>query len=128
MKTKVFQFDVTPVAAVRQVRSDAWKKRPAVLRYRAFRDALRLEATRLGFEMPASGYHLTFLLPMPNSWSDKKKRALCGQPHQQRPDKDNLEKAFLDALCESDCHVWDGRVTKAWWIKGAIQIKVTVNE
>ena len=46
-----------------------------------------------------------------------------GQPHQQTPDKDNLEKALLDALCpDGDARIWDGRVTKRWGYKGQIII------
>ncbi|MGU0055537.1 RusA family crossover junction endodeoxyribonuclease [Enterobacter hormaechei] len=37
-----------------------------------------------------------------------------GKPHQQKPDKDNLEKALLDAIFDDDSRVWDGRVTKVW--------------
>lgn len=47
---------------------------------------------------------------------------MVGKPHQQRPDKDNFEKAFLDAVCEEDSHIWDGRETKLWSEEGAIQI------
>ena len=59
-----------------------------------------------------SGYHVTFVLPMPDSWSKKKRAEMAGKPHQQKPDKDNLEKALLDAIFEDDCRIWDGRVTK----------------
>jgi len=42
---------------------------------------------------------------MPQSWSKKKRAEMRGKPHQQRPDLDNLIKAFKDALCEDDSHV-----------------------
>jgi len=45
-----------------------------------------------------------------------------GQPHQVRPDKDNLEKSLLDAVFSEDCTVWDSRVTKLWGEAGAIII------
>lgn len=60
---------------------------------------------------------------MPPSWSDKKRSAMNGKPHQQKPDKDNLEKALLDAIFDDDSRVWDGRVTKVWGEVG--QIKIT---
>ena len=46
-----------------------------------------------------------------------------GKPHQQRPDKDNLEKAILDAIFKQDSHIWDGRTSKIWGNTGSIIIK-----
>ncbi|MBG3071635.1 RusA family crossover junction endodeoxyribonuclease, partial [Proteus mirabilis] len=46
-----------------------------------------------------------------------------GKPHQQKPDKDNLEKALLDAIFDDDSRVWDGRVTKVWGERGQIIIQ-----
>ncbi|MCK4901406.1 MAG: RusA family crossover junction endodeoxyribonuclease [Anaerolineales bacterium] len=112
----MISYSITPIPKPRMTRSDKWKKRPDVLRYRAFADEVRLK----GVELPESGYHVTFVLPMPPSWSKKKRLAMSGQPHQQKPDKDNLEKALLDALFQDDSHIWDGRVTKIWGEQGEI--------
>jgi Holliday junction resolvase RusA-like endonuclease len=60
---------------------------------------------------------------MPKSWSKAKKDEMRGGPHQQTPDKDNLEKAILDSLYENDSHVWDGWVTKLWADEGAIEVE-----
>jgi Holliday junction resolvase RusA-like endonuclease len=52
---------------------------------------------------------------MPNSWSKKKKAEFNGKPHQQKPDLDNLIKAFKDALCEDDSYVHTyERMRKIW--------------
>lgn len=101
-------------------RSDKWKKRDSVLRYRAFKDEVRLR----GIQLPESGYHVIFVLPMPKSWSKKKMAEMNGKPHQQKPDKDNLEKALLDSIFEDDCRIWDGRVSKIWGYEG----KIIVNQ
>lgn len=115
---------VTPMGAPRMTRRDKWKRRPCVVEYFAFRDAVRAESARAGLTLPDSGYHVTFYLPPPASWSAKKKAAHEGQPHQSKPDKDNLEKALLDALFEDDSHVWDGRATKRWSVNPRIEIEV----
>ena len=73
--------------------------------------------------LPESGYHVTFILPMPRSWSKRKRDDMDGKPHQQKPDKDNLEKAILDAVYADDCCVWDGRATKLWGKEGKIIVK-----
>lgn len=122
---KTYRFDIEPVAAVRTSRGDVvmarrGNPRPAIARYYVFREQLNILALQQNFVMPEFGYRLVFHLPMPASWSAKKRREMCGQPHQQRPDKDNLEKAFLDALLEEDSHIWDGRVTKLWAETGHI--------
>ena len=45
---------------------------------------------------------------------------MIGKPHRMKPDKDNLEKGFLDSILKEDSVVWDGRVTKLWGEKGKI--------
>nr|WP_236946456.1 RusA family crossover junction endodeoxyribonuclease [Kosakonia radicincitans] len=100
-------------------RSDKWKKRPEVMRYRAFCDEVRI----CGVVLPVAGAYVTFILPMPASWSKKKRAEMNGKPHQVKPDKDNLEKALLDALFENDAHIWDSRVTKLWGESGQIIIE-----
>lgn len=113
------KYDVTPCPKPRMTRSDKWKKRPAVVRYQEFCDAVR----DAGITLYPCGIHITFVVPMPESWSERKKSEMDGQPHQQRPDVDNYGKAALDAVYGEDCHVWDVRFTKLWGRKGAIIIE-----
>ena len=112
-------YNVMPMGKPRMTRADKWKKRPEVLRYRAFCDHVRL----LGVKLSEANSHATFILPMPKSWSKKKRAEMNGKPHQSKPDKDNLEKALLDALFEDDAHIWDSRVTKLWGEAGQIIIR-----
>lgn len=72
--------------------------------------------------MPEAGSHITFILPMPTSWSKKKRAVMNGQAHQQKPDVDNMIKALMDALYVDDAHIWDLRVTKLWGESGQILI------
>jgi len=101
---------------------DSWKKRPVVLRYWAYRDQLREQAKKMFFEVPAAGIHLVFRLPVPKSYSKKLRATLLGHPCQEKPDVDNLMKAFLDALCEDDAYVWDARVSKIYHEKPGIEV------
>ena len=114
---------ITPVAKPRMTQRDKWMERPCVLRYRSYCDSLRANWPDMPF--PESGYHVIFHLPMPQSWSKKKKEQMNGAPHQQRPDKDNLDKALLDALCKDDSYIYDGRVSKYWSDAGYIEIYLT---
>lgn len=120
---KQYWLKVSPIAKPRQTRSDKWKQRPVVLAYRAFADRLRAEAKRTNLTLPADGMDVFFYLPMPASWSARKRREMGHAPHQQTPDIDNLLKAVFDALCKQDCHIWRlGRVEKRWAETGVINI------
>lgn len=97
---------------------DKFNKRPCVMKYRAFKDEIRLKKVTL----PKSGAHIVFVLPMPKSWSEEEKKKHFAQPHKKTPDKDNLEKALLDAVFSDDCEIWDSRVSKIWGYTGKIII------
>lgn len=111
-------YEITPVPKPRMTRADRWKKRPAVLRYFAFCDEVRLA----GVKIPNAGAKLIFHLPMPASWSKKKQGNMAGTPHQKRPDLDNLIKALLDAVLSEDACVWQYEATKLWAKTGAIEV------
>ena len=115
------EYPIVPVTKPRMTRRDKWLSppRPGVAQYRAFKDEVKLRRITL----PDHGYHVTFILPMPDSWSNNKKAEFDGAPHRQTPDKDNLEKALLDAIFGDDSHIWDGRVTKLWGAEGRIIIE-----
>ncbi|MFA9202101.1 MAG: RusA family crossover junction endodeoxyribonuclease [Candidatus Nanopelagicaceae bacterium] len=101
-------------------RSDAWKRRSCVVKYWAFKD----ELVNLWEDRELSDtFHVIFTLPMPVGWSNKKKLATTGLPHQQKPDTDNLLKAFCDCLLREDSHLWDVRATKLWGYKGSIELR-----
>lgn len=104
------RYDIKPCPKPRMTQSDRWKKRPCVLRYFEFKDKVR----ELDITIPESNFHVIFWIEMPKSWSKKKKKEMAGNPHQQRPDKDNLEKSLFDAILDEDCRVWDSRTTKRW--------------
>lgn len=93
-------------------RSDRWKKRPCVLRYWAFADAIRACAP----ELPSKPECLTVevFMPIPKSYSVKKKASLKGMPHQERGDGDNLAKAVADSLFKEDKTIWHWVVKKFW--------------
>lgn len=44
------------------------------------------------------------------------------QPHQQKPDIDNLIKGILDALCDDDAFVYEVHASKEWTYSGFIHL------
>jgi Holliday junction resolvase RusA-like endonuclease len=66
---------------------------------------------------------MVFVYPMPTSWSKKKREAMRGQKHENKPDIDNSEKALLDSLYQNDSHIWNVHHIKIWGDEGKILIK-----
>ena len=89
------------------------------MRYRAFKDECKL----YGMVVPEHGCEITFYMPMPKSWSKKKKEAMDNKPHQSRPDIDNLIKSVLDAVYVDDSTVWQISAKKVWSFFSCIEIK-----
>ena len=87
------------------------------MRYRDFADECRLLGVTL-----RDKYTAVFYLPMPATWSQKKRAAMNGQPHQQKPDLDNLIKALQDAALSDDSSEYSVFATKRWAESGAIEI------
>src|SRR6266849_3945607 len=141
--TKRILLFITPQTHVRTTKADkkwfripeeiliekypnGYKRKLRILKYFQYKKALRQEADRVGFELPDFGAWIKFHLPVPPSWSKKKKFRMNFQPHQSRPDASNLHKAFEDSLKEQDMKVWDYHVTKFWYnsVKGFIEVFV----
>tara|TARA_R110001592_G_scaffold312235_2_gene587473 strand:+ start:619 stop:1107 length:489 start_codon:yes stop_codon:yes gene_type:complete len=116
-------LNIVPVPKPRMTQSDKWKKRPATDKYWLFKTELNM-LCKLCRWTPKEDLDITFVLPMPTSWSEKKRVERDGQAHKQRPDLDNLVKAFKDALLVEDSHVHTyHNIKKIWGRSGAIIVK-----
>ena len=111
-------FRISPVAKPRMTRSDRWRTRPSVLAYCAFADEMRQQCG--GWELP-DAFHVRFIVPMPRSWSKRKRLQMVSTPHRQRPDLDNFIKSF-DCLREDDSSIWKISAEKVWGEEGMIVI------
>ena len=100
------------------------KRKKQLERYNLYKEALRTEAARVGFEMPISNAWIKFYMPVPASWSKKKKARMNFEPKKSMPDLSNLIKAMEDSLLKQDNIIWDYRVSKYWYdgAKGFIEI------
>ena len=116
-------LNILPVAKPRMTQSDKWKKRPVVEKYWRYKEDLKLLCFLCRW-MPKEDLDVQFVLPMPKSWSERKKKKMDGQPHKQRPDLDNLIKGFKDALLIEDSHIHTyHNMKKIWGREGAIILK-----
>ena len=113
-------LNIPPCSKPRMTQRDRWKKRQCVLDFFSFRDSIKQEVKRLNTllikESPFDWDNLTviFLVPMPKSWSKKKKALMVGKPMQQRPDLDNYLKGLFDATHEEDSSIWKVTASKIW--------------
>ena len=128
MEQKKIILNITPQSHCRSTKGDSIffripreKLRPEGLRrltrlekYNNYKLELLAESKRKGFVIPASGLSVTFYIPMPKSWSKKKKKQLHGFLCQSRPDLDNLLKAFADSLTSEDKYIANITATKRW--------------
>lgn len=114
-------IQVTPCPAPRMTISDKWKKRTCVTKYHAFKDQFTLNCNVQGYFLEEI-LDIQFIIPMPNSWSQKKKCKMDGRPHQQTPDTDNILKSVMDSFKINDGFVWNVKAVKVWGYEGRIII------
>jgi Holliday junction resolvase RusA-like endonuclease len=88
---------------------------PRARAYMAWKRELQVLAGAQGYTDMGSVLSMVFYMPMPKSWSEKKRQQMLGRPHQQRPDLDNLIKAVKDALCAEDSHVHTYKDMRKVW-------------
>lgn len=124
MEYNTLTFPVNPFPKPRMTQSDKWKKRPVVVKYHIFKDSLNHYADEFNYTV-GEQLSVVFILKMPKSWSEKKKKEFDGQPHQQTPDLDNLVKAFKDALCLEDSYIHTYiNMQKKWGREGKIIVNL----
>jgi len=104
------------MAKPRMTRSDKWKERIATSKYWAFKDHLTLQANIQGFTL-GNRVSIKVDLPMPKSWSKKKREEMNFQPHQQKPDIDNIIKSVQDILMKEDSTIYEVCAVKRWTSK-----------
>lgn len=129
---KFYLFDIVPISAPRMTQSDRWRtnpehedinkrQRPVVTKYFAYKNELTRQVAELNYEVKPV-LDILFIMPMPNSWSGKKKERMNGLPMKVKPDTDNLLKAVKDTLCKNDSHIWRETAEKRWGYRGSIII------
>lgn len=76
--------------------------------------------------------NMTFHMPMPKSWSQKRKKEQFGKPMTSKPDIDNLQKWLLDVLngiaYHDDRYVTSGYFEKIWDYEGKAIVSVKEQE
>jgi Holliday junction resolvase RusA-like endonuclease len=97
-----------------KLRPDGLRRLLRLERYNNYKVALLAEAKQKGFTLPPTGLNVTFFIPMPRTWSKKKRKLLHGQFCQSRPDLDNLIKSLCDSLVSEDKFIANLSASKRW--------------
>lgn len=125
---KNFILNIDPHAKPRMTQKDKHHPSEAASRYFKWKADLEREAYRVGvpIDLPGQIQSIIFMVPMTDGWPVKKKNAMYGKPHQLKPDLDNYLKAFQDALCPEDSHIYSikGELGKYWNDQGRIILKL----
>lgn len=124
-----------PCPKPRQTKSDKWKKRPSVLRYRAWADSARKAARKAaGQRFPGPVLYsygrmkVVAYFPIPRSWTKAVQERMKGKPHRQIPDSDNLMKAASDALFPTrDSQLYEMVVRKFWDDGEGSRVEITLS-
>ena len=134
----IYTFDIDPCPAPRMTRSDKWKldpnhpdpkkrQRECVRKYFAFKNFIKWESFNKKYKL-SEILNIIFIIPMPESWSKKKRLQMDGQPHKVKPDCDNMEKSWLDSFDGDDGFVWNIHAIKIWGLKGQIIVFSNLTE
>lgn len=109
-------IEMAPMGKPRMTQQDKWRTRRCVARFWAWKDEFKL---RVG-KIPEGACVVNWVayFPMPKSWSAKKKREMAGTLHQQKPDRDNIDKAILDSLFKDDSRIAGCAYMWKYWDDG----------
>jgi Holliday junction resolvase RusA-like endonuclease len=113
------------------LRAAGLKRLLRIERYNEYKLSVSAEAKKQQFKMPATGAGITFYIPCPKTWSNKKKKELHGAFNQSTPDLDNYLKAFIDSLVSEDKYIAHYSYLAKRWVNfdtGWIEIVVDENE
>ena len=106
--------------------NDYINRKKYILKYFEYKRKLKIEANKVGLHsFPLQNIWIKFFIPMPKSWSKKKKNQHCFELHSVRPDIDNYSKGLFDSLLKEDNFISDFRASKFWYDgPGHIEIEV----
>lgn len=118
-------FQITPKPALRVTHKTIFaqsKKAKAARAYAAYKKELAWQAKKMGYTLPENGILVVkFIMPVPIAGGEVR----IGKAHTQKPDIDNLVKAFMDGIAiGSDEFIHTIHACKVWGEFGGIEVFV----
>nr|WP_254476471.1 RusA family crossover junction endodeoxyribonuclease [Brevibacillus sp. HB1.4B] len=120
------------MGAVRTTQRQKWVD-PSAKRYYAYKQAIAGSAASqasIGQPTPAAlALKMVFVMPIPASWSKRKRWDALNKAHMTKPDLDNLIKGCTDALngvvWQDDKQIVSVEATKVYGFEPRIELYVT---
>lgn len=117
-----------PIGKPRMTRSDKWKRRDCVVKYRNWADLLRhaIRTQQHGFvpdAMSVVRLSMYAFFEPPESTSKKKRAAMIGEFHRVKPDADNILKT-IDAFYKDDQAIPSVSCDKRWDHESRLVIEI----
>jgi len=114
----MIRYPITPCPAPRQVRKDIWDPSPSVQRYRAFKDEVRAQKVKI-----SATPFVVFYMPMPDSWTGKRRDRYRMATHLTPPTLGDLLDGLFEAVFETDySHLAAVQGLKFWADTGSILV------
>ncbi|MBL5767998.1 RusA family crossover junction endodeoxyribonuclease [Heyndrickxia sporothermodurans] len=124
---------IVPMGAVRTTQKQKFVDERAK-RYFTYKQHIALLAKQ-HIKMPSANpilADITFYMPIPNSWSQKKKERYNGAIHKSKPDIDNLIKGLFDSLnkiaWKDDNQVYEVHSKKIYSFNPGIGVEIWESE
>jgi len=124
----MYIIELEPRPAPRMTKRDKWAKRKVVTDCFEWRKSFVLLCKQAQYHTLKPQLYGLFIIPMPISWSKKKRLTMIDKPHQQRPDTDNIIKNIQDSWGVDDGYVYSVHCEKYWGEKGRIILFETIYE
>ena len=113
----ILHLDITPRPTPRLTHNMRFSDKAK--NYERYKEAVRLLCQSYKYELTGI-VKVIFVMPVFESWSEKKRKELIGKPHCRTPDIDNLVKGFMDSFGKDDSHVYEIHARKSWGERGQI--------
>ena len=132
--TWTFVVPGQPVGGVRQTRRDKFNPSEAVKRYRAWRDLARAHAGPVPPPETVIDVSWVAYLRPPKTrkvggktkhFNEAERLKLVGVRAWTKPDRDNIDKALLDALWPEDSDITSGRIHKEFSFVPRLVVQIT---
>lgn len=122
-----FTVPGVPVAKPRQTRSDKWKERPCVIRYREWADKARqcMFAATGTVSVTVGRLEVVAYFAIPHRLAEGRK-VLQGLQHMVKPDADNVLKSVADSLCRNDQMIHTMSIKKLWDDGNGPRVEITI--
>ena len=121
----VLELDPVPAPRLNKKSRFNPEKHKSWARYMQYKHNVWMLATEKGWDPKVDELHVVFVIAMPKSWTNKKRKEMLHKHHQQTPDTKNLYGALEDALFPGgDAHVWKQSSEKRWGLSGRVIINL----